>query len=267
MGLLTGQRIDETEGIAFLDTNTFRDDPEHFGKVWLSWVDGGILRTLAPSDDARPVGMPAPEPRGRELAGWGLAIDPDNDCQILAEEKVLSLKVPGGWHDLFPDGSLLNAPARYLRPVQGDFLFTVKVVGTFQPGGTSTIPGKPPYNGAGILIWYDTDNFIRLDRYAIVRDGKAMGNVLLMVRNGGQLGPDQSEAFQQETCYLRVQRKGNVIIGSLSADGSKWIELKPIDTSWPATLKVGLDGANSSSEPFSVNFIEVDLQAKGTGSK
>ena len=167
--------------------------------------------------------------------------------------------MPGGWHDLYPDGSILNAP-RVVRPVRGDFVFTVKVVGDFQPDGTSTTPGKPPYNGAGILIWNDSDNFIRLDRYAVVRDGKVIGSVLLLVRKGGQPGHARGEAFEQGTCYLRVQRKGNVIIGALSTDGSKWTELKPIEASWPATLTVGLDGANSSSEPFSVNFTEVDLQ-------
>jgi len=261
MSLLTGETIDETEGIGFLDVNTLRDNREHFGKVWLSWVDGGLLRTIAPRGDARPVGMPVPEAKARELAGWGSVIDPDNDCEIRAEEKFLSLKVPGGWHDLYPEGSTLNAP-RVLRPVQGDFVFTVKVGGDFQPGATSAVAETPAYNGAGIVIWNDSDNFIRLDRFAVVREGRAIGTVVLMVHNGGRLGPTRSEAFQQEICYLRVQRKGNVIIAAFSSDGSKWTELKSFDTSWPATLEVGLAGVNTSIQPFLVKFDEVDLRAE-----
>ena len=67
MSLLTGQKIDETEGIAFLDTNIFRDDQERFGKAWLSWVDSGLPQTL------RPAAMPVPSASvfpNRKAASW-----------------------------------------------------------------------------------------------------------------------------------------------------------------------------------------------------
>ncbi len=266
MDLLVGLTIDETEGIAFVDMNTFRDAPEHFGEIWLYWIDHGLLQTPARVGDNRSVGMPAPEPKGRELAGWGLAIDPDNDCEIRAEQNVLSLRVPGRLHDVSPDGSLANAP-RVLRSVQGDFAFTVKVVAKFQPGPTSVNPRILSQNRAGILVWNNSENFIRLDRVAIFRDGKTFGGVLLSSVTDGQPPPLLGETAQHETYYVRVHRKGNVIIGAFSKDGTKWTELKPIEISWPATLKVGLDAANSSSEPFSVEFKEADLQANGAASK
>src|SRR5439155_620645 len=84
---------------------------------------------------------------GMELAGWGLAIDPDADCQFKPDGKTLSMQVPGSWHDLHPDSGKLNSP-RVLKEMEGDFAVIVKVTGDFQPGGKSTNPKGVPYNGA-----------------------------------------------------------------------------------------------------------------------
>ena len=59
-----------------------------------------------------------------------------------------------------------------MREVEGDFVITVKVVGEFRPGGKSTNPKTVPFNGAGILVWSDPDNYIRLERAAVNRRGK-----------------------------------------------------------------------------------------------
>jgi regulation of enolase protein 1 (concanavalin A-like superfamily) len=221
---------------------------------------GRFLGSLALGEGrARAAGTPGPEPTGRELPVWGLAIDPDNDCQVLPDEKALGVIVPGKLHDLNPDSGLLNAP-RVVRPVEGDFALTVKVTGEFRPGGKSTNPRGVPYNGAGILIWSDADNFIRLERGALLRGGKVGTSVAFEEREGGYRGAVHNEGFQGGTCYLRLERKGSRILGGISADGSTWKQLKPIDTVWPAKLKVGLAAINSSSEPFAVKFEECDLK-------
>jgi hypothetical protein len=67
--------------------------------------------------------------------------------------------------------------------------------------------------------------------------------------------------------YLRVERKGSRIIGSISLDGSKWEQLQPIDTLWPSKLKVGLSAINSSTVPFAPRFEEFTLKAKDTTSR
>ncbi|MBV9123026.1 MAG: DUF1349 domain-containing protein, partial [Planctomycetes bacterium] len=227
---------------------------------------GRFLGSLAIGEKrARAAGTPEPEPTGTELPGWGLAIDPDKDCEFHPDGKNLMIKVPGTLHDLNPDTGQLKAP-RAMQNVEGDFVVTVKIVGDFRPGGTSTNPKGVPFNGAGLLIWSDSDNFIRLERAAIARPGRVNTYVNFQEREGGYPGAEHNEVMQGGTCYLRVERKGSRIMGGISFDGSNWKQLHPIDTVWPAKLKVGLLAINSSSEPFVVQFEDFDLKAKNPGS-
>jgi regulation of enolase protein 1 (concanavalin A-like superfamily) len=210
----------------------------------------------------RAAGTPGPEPSGRKLAGWGLAIDPDRDCTFAVKGKTLGVTVPGTLHDLNPDSGKLNAP-RVVRAVEGDFVATVKVTGDFRPGGRSTNPRGVPYNGAGMLVWSDGDNFIRLERGAILRGGRVLTYVAFEEREGGYRGAVHNEAFAAGTCYLRLERRGSRLRGAVSTDGTRWKWLQPIDTVWPAKLKVGLAAINSSTEPFTMKFEEFNLETKG----
>jgi regulation of enolase protein 1 (concanavalin A-like superfamily) len=226
---------------------------------------GRFLGSLAIGEArARAAGTPEPEPAGHELADWGLAIDPDGDCPLHPENKALDVAVPGTLHDLNPDSGKLNA-LRVMRPVEGDFAITVKVAGDFQPAGKSTNPRGVPYNGAGILIWSDSDNFIRLERGAVLRGSTVNAYVAFEERERGYRGAVHSEAFLGGTWYLRLERRGSQFTGAVSGDGSSWKRLKPIDTIWPAKLKVGLAAINSSSEPFLVKFEEFNLEAAKPG--
>jgi regulation of enolase protein 1 (concanavalin A-like superfamily) len=229
---------------------------------------GRFLGSLAlGTDRVRAAGKPEPEPTGKDLEGWGLAIDPDKDCQIRPAAKALAIEVPGTWHDLNPDTGKLNSP-RVMRAVEGDFVLTVKVSGEFKPGGKSTNPKGIPYNGAGILVWSDSDNFIRLERGAFLRKGKTGTYVAFEEREGGYRGAVHNVGYKGGgTLYLRMLRKGSRISGGVSPDGKKWHVLKPIDTVWPAKLKVGLTAINSSSEPFTVTFEEFSLKTRGAGGK
>jgi regulation of enolase protein 1 (concanavalin A-like superfamily) len=210
----------------------------------------------------RAAGTPGPEPKGTEVAGWGLAIDPDNDCKIRGEKDRLTIEVPGSRHDLHPEGGKLNAP-RVLRAVEGDFIVTVKVVGEFRPGGKSTNPRGIPFNGAGILVWSDPDNYIRLERAAVLRPGNRVGTyVSFEEREGGAPGASHNEVSKGGDCFVRVQRRGSRIFGFISFDGVNWNQLQPINTVWPAKLKVGLAAVNSNNQPFTVTFEEFKLESK-----
>jgi regulation of enolase protein 1 (concanavalin A-like superfamily) len=138
----------------------------------------------------------------------------------------------------------------------------VKVVGDFRPGGKSTNPKGVPFNGAGILVWSDADNFIRLERAAVARGPKLNTYVSFEEFEGGTNGASHSEGMKGGDCWVRMERKGSSIHGSISFDGKTWKELKPIQTVWPANLKIGVTAVNSSSLPFTVNFEEFEL--KGT---
>jgi hypothetical protein len=95
---------------------------------------------------------PHPEPTGKPLGDWGIAIDPDGDCKIDDKSDVLEISVPNTHHDLNADNDKLNAP-RVMRDVTGDFTMTVKVLGEFKPPVRSTNPKAIAYIGGGILVW------------------------------------------------------------------------------------------------------------------
>ena len=209
----------------------------------------------------RAAGTPAVEPKGTELTGWGLAIDPDKDCQFQAEVDKLTVKVPGTRHDLHPESGRLNAP-RVMREVEGDFAVRVKVVGEFKPNGKSTNPTGIPYNGAGILVWSDPDNYIRLERAAVLRGDKVGTYVAFEEREGGTRGAFHNEVSAGGDCYLRLERKGSRISGAISFDNVNWKQLKPIDTVWPTKLKLGLAAVNVNSEPFTITFEGFKLEGK-----
>lgn len=224
---------------------------------------GRFLGSLAIGNEkAKVASEPEPEPKGKELAEWGLAIDTDGDCKFTNDgKKSLSLEIPGTWHDLNPHVNKLNAP-RIVRTVEGDFSVTVKVTGEFKPGGKPQNPMSVPSNGGGIIVWNNSDNFIRLERFAIVRKGKVSQFLLFVEREAGFAGAEHNDGYAGGDCYLRMERKGSRITGATSLDGVKWRSLKPIDTLWPSQLKVGLAATNSNSEPLKVTFEEFTLTAK-----
>lgn len=231
-----------------------RELPEDTGRFLGSLTIG--------NDKARAATAPEPEPTGKDLPDWGLAIDTDGDCKFTADGKTsLSVEIPGAWHDLNPHVNKLNAP-RVVRTVEGDFSLTVKVAGEFKPGGKPQNPKSVPSVGGGIVVWNNSDNFIRLERFAVSRNGKVNPFVVFLEREAGYQGAEHNEGFPGGDCYLRMERKGSRIAGAISTDGAKWKQLKPIDTLWPAQLKVGLAATNSTSEPFAVRFEQFTLKAK-----
>ena len=115
-------------------------------------------------------GSPTPEPKGVPLLTWGEASPPAPDSEITGDKDRVRIKILGTRKE--PE-SILNSP-RVMREIEGDFVVTVKVVGEFPAGGKSINPKTVPFNGAGILVWSDPDNYIRLERAAITRRGQAL---------------------------------------------------------------------------------------------
>ncbi len=246
----------DLKGVHVLELRTMCGAPTGCHAVWL---DPFIIRS--PGKRSLAAIEPIPD---RKLAAWGTPIDPDKDCEFSSAAKTLTVTVPGTLHDLNHDSGKLNAP-RVVRAVVGDFVATVKVGGDFQAGGRSTNPKGIPYNGGGILIWSDTDNFIRLERGAMRRGGRVNTIVAFEERKKGNRGAVQTDTFPAGTCYLRLERKDGRFFAAVSADGSSWRRLTPIDTVWPARLKVGLLAINSSTEPFAVRFEGFAIEGKGAG--
>ena len=116
----------------------------------------------------------------------------------------LTIAVPGTLHDLGAEVGKLNAPA-VLGDVNGDFVATVKVGGKIEPRGECTRPGGFPYQGAGLLLWNDPGNYVRLERAAILREGKLVPYVNFEQRSKS-LPSGGGRPFPNTPFYLRLAR-------------------------------------------------------------
>jgi regulation of enolase protein 1 (concanavalin A-like superfamily) len=242
--------------VLIASTASDRELPEDVGHFFASFSPG-TKRT-------KKVG-PQPEPEGKPLSDWGMAIDPDGDCKIEDKGNVLEIAVPNTHHDLNADNNKLNAP-RVVREVTGDFTMTVKVQGDFQPSARSTNPKAVPYIGGGIVVWQDSDNYIFLGRAAISRNGKISGFAAFEEREWGTRGALNNRGIEPGGVYLRIERRNNRILGFTSKDGKNWARLDPMETSYPATLKVGLYAINGCTDPITVRFEDFSFnQGKASG--
>ena len=109
------------------------------------------------------------------IRGWGSLIDPDGDCSFLIQSDRVSIQVPGSPHGLSSEIDRMNAP-RILQDIRGDFAVEVRIDGKFLPG-ESTFAGRAAYNGAGVLLWQDDGNYIRLERAVYTRDEESYGTM------------------------------------------------------------------------------------------
>jgi serine/threonine protein kinase/regulation of enolase protein 1 (concanavalin A-like superfamily) len=204
--------------------------------------------------------------RSRILAGWGEVIDPDGDCLVTNENEKLVIQIPGTVHDL--QAFKANAP-RVLQSVFGDFTIKIKVSGEFEPGAESSCNYAHAYNGAGLLLWADDRNFIRLERNVWVSQGAHYSYTpLLEYCAGGRklsfAGATSMPFFKGHSTYLRMARRGDELKVALSHDGSEWIEKDPITVQLPKRVKIGFEAVSSSKLPFTVQFSELSL-AKDSG--
>lgn len=199
---------------------------------------------------------------GRDLPGWGTAIDPDEDVTFNPSQKSLVLEIPGTLHDLVADIGKFNAP-RVLRPVEGDFVATVRIDGSFNPKGKSTKEKTYPLNAGGLLMWKDAENYVSIQRTAMLGKGDQIKPLILFEeREGGHRGATHNQIPPNGPLYLRLERQKGRITGAISENGKNWKVLKPMDTAWArGPMQVGLMGVNTASEPCKLRYMDYSLKA------
>ncbi len=160
----------------------------------------------ASGGSARPATAgPAAETRA---ASWGKFIDLDGDCSFTLDEadQTATMQVPGRPHALSAELGRLNAP-RILQPVSGDFEAFVRVLGTEQVAGRATMTEYPPYHGAGILLWQDAGNYVRLEIATDLQRGKPRHYVNFEYRQGYRLASSQGQVAPTGSAYLRFAQE------------------------------------------------------------
>ncbi|MBV9467956.1 MAG: DUF1349 domain-containing protein [Abitibacteriaceae bacterium] len=200
-----------------------------------------------------------------DIPGWGRFLDPDQDCSYDLDNGQLTVHVPGTAHDLSAEQNQMNAP-RVLQIVSGDFTAQVKVSGVFQPR-TAVVPGRLPYQGAGLVLGQDIKNYVRLERATFVQPntGRSFHYANFEVRVNGQLlrmgqAHDYPLVEDQDT-YLRLERRGNQIFGAVSQDGQNWHDLGTKTFPTGPKLFAGIDAVNACNTPFNPQFSELKVQA------
>jgi regulation of enolase protein 1 (concanavalin A-like superfamily) len=196
------------------------------------------------------------------IEGWGAVVDPDGDCKVQLQEGQLGIEVPDRWHDLSFEWDKMNAP-RVLSDVEGDFRIQVKVRGEVHPVGTSTNPESTPFCGAGLLVWHDERNYIRLERASLV-DGEWYRPYLnFEVRRDGRPVPAPPLSLGDLPVTLRIERRGQTITGWVSYDGAEWTKAGEREVTYPARIKIGVVAVSTSRRVFSPVFQGLRLDKPG----
>jgi hypothetical protein len=208
-----------------------------------AWIAAGLVLVTAGV-------LAAPPPA---LKGWGQAADPDGDCRFEQKNGKLTLRVPGTLHNLVAGSGRLNAPT-VLSPVRGEFIAMVKTTGNVNPGPKSSVPEGLPYHGAGLLLWVDRDNYVRLERAGMIRGGEFITYVNCEHFSRGRRAFSQGRALQDKPTHLRLERREEKVFASASHDGVTWSPFPALDIHLPDELKLGVTAVNSSTKPFAAEL-------------
>jgi regulation of enolase protein 1 (concanavalin A-like superfamily) len=150
-----------------------------------------------------------------------------------------------------------------LTEVEGDVVAIVKVTGEMKPGSTipkdrqgNTIPFT--FNGAGLVLYQDKENFVRIERTAGVSvDNLASIHKFLfeVVKDGKHV---ENQAYvplpEGDVTLILIKRKGKVRALFSPDDGRTIAPLQEFDLDLPAKVKVGLTASNISAKPFTATF-------------
>jgi hypothetical protein len=134
---------------------------------------------------------------------WG-----DCDVSLDREKERLRIQVPGTPHVLsaeVPDLPM-NAP-RVVRRVRGDFTATVHVVGQLEPGRSKTTH-YDPYHGAGLIVWQDASNYLRLERAVGFIKRRDVPYINYELREGGRLAMSHGIKIEDRSLFLKLGRQG-----------------------------------------------------------
>jgi regulation of enolase protein 1 (concanavalin A-like superfamily) len=124
-----------------------------------------------------------------------------------------------------------NAP-RLTTSTSGDFVAETKIIATTDQ----------EWESAGILVWKDSNNFLRLDRACGASNSQRI--VFIMCKAGGWDPIDVVLPSNINPTFLKLSRSGNVFTGYYSTDGSQWtlVGEKTLPSSDP--INVGMDIVN-----------------------
>lgn len=198
----------------------------------------------------------------KSIPDWGDVVNPKKDCKIVPVDGELKMTLPAVAHDLSVEINRMNAP-RVLQAASGDFSIQVKVSGVSHPQNQSVIAGRKPFCSAGLLIWKNERNYIRLERASLLNGAVVSTYASWELRQDGKFaraGQAGELPLTGEVSWLRITRTGNSFVGAASNDGIDWRPLPEI-TLQGADLQAGVLAINDTPKPFTPVFADFTLTA------
>jgi regulation of enolase protein 1 (concanavalin A-like superfamily) len=192
----------------------------------------------------------------RDLPGWGRVLDPSRDCEVSldGESNRLKVTVPGTPHVLSAEdpGLPMNAP-RVVRPVRGDFTADVRVLGRLEPGRSRTTH-YDPFHGAGLIVWQDRSNYLRLERAVGYIKGRPHPYLNYELREGGRLAVSHGITVEDGPLSLKLRRQGRAFSAWYSRDGRRWARIARVDATLDERVEVGVGVVNSSARTLTAEL-------------
>jgi regulation of enolase protein 1 (concanavalin A-like superfamily) len=181
-------------------------------------------------------------------AGWRW-LDPDNKynpTRYDTKQGVLHIDVPTG-KDLY--GETRTAP-QLLKAITGDFEIETKL--KFDPTDS--------YQGAGLLIFRNDSNYLRLERgYGGV--GSDRNGIRFDTREDESYEPiatPESFPTDAKTVELKFRRTGREFTAFWRLPDGAWKPVGKYVSSYPDTVQVGLIACNTSQEiPVEFSYIKL----------
>ncbi len=115
--------------------------------------------------------------------------------------------------------------------------------------------------GAGLALLVDDKTYVRLERFGVYRRQQFEDFGSWELRQNGRMTFSRtSPRLTAKEIYLRLERRGDTMLGSVSQDGMKWIELPSIGIILPRKVKLGVDVVSTSSRTFAPSFDQFQLK-------
>jgi tetratricopeptide (TPR) repeat protein len=215
------------------------------------------LALLEPAaTDGAPIPRFATAPVGRSVA-WGVFVDEDGQSRIEATGDRVEITAPAGAYDLSPEIGNTNAP-RLMRAVEGDFVALVTVSKAPQPAPIHGSANRVPFNGAGLLLWLDAKNFVRLEFATSTTTGGGANRYALfeLRRNGVAVGglPRPRTHLDDAAASLKLERHARTLVASVRQGEGEWTPVGHLEMDLPPEVYLGIAAVNTTQAPFAAAF-------------
>jgi regulation of enolase protein 1 (concanavalin A-like superfamily) len=112
-----------------------------------------------------------------------------------------------------------------------------------------------PYHGAGLLVWQDSNHYVRLERAAVLRGSQVLSYVNFEQRRHGRMAGSKGIPVPDELVTLRLERVDARVFASFSPDAKRWTPLPEMALNFVPDLKVGIAAVNTATDPFKAEFV------------